>query len=85
MVTGDQVRAAALAAGLTYVQHHECGCCGAWVAHSIHGENLFFEPGCDCSWSPPEPRDWQSVADEINMQNEEWRVKLMQRWGMGSN
>ena len=84
MVTGEQVKTAALAAGLTYVRHHECGGCGSWVGHSIDGENLYFEPGCDCSWSPREPIGWDSVADEINMQNDEWRDKLMDRWGMGS-
>jgi len=87
MVTADQVREAAIKAKLTYVPHHECGLCGEWVAHEINlatGE-LFFSPACGCSFRPSEPRTWQSVADEINMQNEEWRVKLMQRWGMGSN
>jgi len=86
MVTAEQVKTAAIAAGLTYIPHHDCGGCGAWVAHSIQDGNLFFEPGCDCSWSPPEPREWQSIADEINMQSsEEWKGKVMQRWGMGSN
>jgi len=86
MVTGDEVKAAAISAGLTYVPHHDCGGCGAWVAHIIEGENLFFDPRCDCSsMGFQEPREWQSVADEINMQNDEWRVKLMQKWGMGSN
>ena len=87
MVTDDEVEAAAISAGLTYVPHHECSICAEWVGHSIYARtgNLFFEPACGCSYSPPEQRSWQSVADEINMQNDECRVKLMQKWGMGSN
>lgn len=85
MVTGEQVRAAVMAAGLTYIPHHECSCCGEMVAYTVHDGDLYFAPGCGCSWSPQEPRTWDSAADWINMQNDEWRVKLMewQQWHGG--
>ena len=85
MVTGQQVKEAVKAAGLTWIPHHDCGCCGATVGYTVHGEDLYFAPGCDCSWTPEEPRTWDSAADWINMQNEEWRAKLMAKFGMTPN
>lgn len=86
MVTADQVKAAATAAKLGFVPHHECSMCGVEVGHVIDRERLFFRSACGCTRYPSslEPRGWQSITDEINMQdNEEWRGKLMARWGFG--
>lgn len=86
MVTGEQVRAAVMAAGLTYIPHHDCGCCGEWVAYTVHDGDLYFNPACGCSWSPAEPRTWDSAADWINMQsNEDVRAELMAKFGMTPN
>lgn len=71
MVTGAQVKEAAEKAGITRVDHHDCGGCGVMVYYSIHDGHLLFNPACGCSYSPPEPRSWQSAADWINMQKRE--------------
>lgn len=83
-VTAAQVRAAMIAANITYVDHHDCGGCGEMVFYSREGEQLFFNPGCGCSsWGAREPRDWQDAASWINMQSSpEWREKLAQRFGL---
>lgn len=84
-VTGDQVHAAMVAANITHVDHHDCGGCGTMVFYSRQGDQLFFNPRCDCSpgWSPPEPRDWSDAADWINMQSRpEWRNKLRAAFGL---
>lgn len=82
-ITGEQVLAAVKAAGITRVDHHECSLCGSMVFYSVDGDDLLFHPACGCSWSPPEPREWSSVADWINMQTEpKWRDRLMKRFGL---
>lgn len=86
MVTGEQVRAAAMSAGLTYIPHHECSLCGQFVAYTVHDGSLYFNPACGCSWSPAEPRTWGSAADWINMQtNEDTRAQIMEKFGMMTN
>jgi hypothetical protein len=69
-VTGEQVKAATLAAGIVQIDHHECFGCGFMVSYSVINEKLFFNPACYCNryWSPPEPRSWDSAAEWINMQ-----------------
>lgn len=82
-VTGEQVKAAMIEAGITHVEHHDCGACGSRVFYSREGESLFFNPGCGCAWGPAEPRSWESAADWINMQSSpEWRNRLRERFGM---
>jgi hypothetical protein len=68
-VTGEQVKAAVAKAGITRIDHHECGICGHMVFYVVNGDQLFFAPACGCSWSPMEPRSWDSAADFINMQS----------------
>ena len=82
-VTGEQVRAAVLEAGVTHIPHHACAFCGEWVGCLVHGKDLYFDPSCGCASSPPEPRAWSDAADWINMQtSEEARKELMARFGM---
>jgi hypothetical protein len=81
-VTGAQVLEAMKAANITHVDHHDCGGCGEMVFYSRFGDQLFFNPGCGCSYSPPEPRSWDEAADYINMQNDEWRAKLKALFGL---
>lgn len=68
-ITGQQVRDAVTAKGITRIEHHGCALCGAGVFYSVEGDQLYFNSGCDCSWSPPQPRSWDSAADWINMQS----------------
>jgi len=82
-VTGEQVMAAVVSAGLDYIDHHDCGICGSSVFYSVVDGNLYFNPGCGCSWSPPEQRTWESAADWINMQdNDSVRTKIKAKFGM---
>lgn len=72
MVTGEQVKEAALKAGITRIDHHDCGGCGYMTAYLIEDGRLYFDPGCYCSRygaAMSEPRSWQSAADWINMQS----------------
>lgn len=85
-VTGEQVKAAAEKAGLTRIDHHDCGGCGYMTAYLIRDGKLYFDPGCDCSRLGPaaiEPRTWNSAADWINMQSEQkHRVAVAQKFGL---
>ena len=76
MITADAVQNAMLSSGETFFTLRQCGICGSTIGYSIRGGELYFEPACDCSYSPPEPRNFQSVADLINMQNPEWQEKM---------
>lgn len=87
MVIGEQIRAAVMAAELTHITSHECSICGKWVFYTVQGSDktsgLYFHPACGCCYSPPEPRTWDSVADWINMQdNEVARTRIMAKFGM---
>lgn len=84
-VTGQQVKDAMIAGGITRVDHHDCGICGVMVFYFRDGEQLYFNSGCGCCWSPPQPRDWEEVANWINMQNDEWRKKIMLRFGLNDD
>lgn len=83
-VTPDEVRAACIAANITRIDHHDCAACGSWVFYSVEAENLFFNPACDCGgyrrW--PEPREWLSASDWINMQDDEGRPKTAAKFGI---
>jgi len=86
-ITGEQVKTAMIEADIIRVDHHDCGGCGSMVFYSREGENLYFNPSCDCVsyYAPPEPREWEEAANWINMQSsEEWRTKLMKRFGLES-
>ena len=48
-VTGEQVKAAMIAANIEYVEQHECSICGEKVFYERKGESLFFNPSCGCS------------------------------------
>lgn len=67
-VTGSEVKAAVNAAGLKWIDHHDCSLCGSMVGYQTDGESLFFCSGCDCLWSPPRRCSWDEAADYINMQ-----------------
>jgi hypothetical protein len=82
-VTGDQVREAMQAAGITYVEHHACGLCGYMTNYQVIDGALYFYPGCDCSYGPRERRSFQDAADWINMQSSDTaRARLLQRFGL---
>jgi hypothetical protein len=85
MITANQVKEAMIKANITEVDDHKCHFCGYMTKFSRHGEVLLFDPGCNCidykkGW---EVRSWQSIADWINMQdNEEARNKIAGMFGL---
>jgi hypothetical protein len=85
-VTGEQVREAAMKAGITRIDHHDCGGCGYMCNYQIVRGQLYFDPGCDCSRYGPaqiEPREWESAARWINMQSRpEIRAKIAANFGL---
>jgi len=70
MLTGEQVKAAMIAANIERVDHHACSFCGYMTNYTRSGETLVFDAGCDCGpGHHRSPRSWESVADWINMQD----------------
>ena len=69
-VTAEEVRAAAVAAGVRLIPLRPCSICLEWLHYMVAGGDLYFDPSCDCTRfsSGPIPHDWQSAADLINRQ-----------------
>ncbi|HWV44070.1 hypothetical protein [Pseudorhodoplanes sp.] len=84
MITAEQVKAAVEAAGITRIEHHDCGMCGYMTAYLVEDGKLYFDPGCDCRWAgAPEPRDWRDAADWINMQSQpDIKARLAKAFGI---
>lgn len=84
LITAEDVRTAAIAANLSFVPRRACSICDEEIGYSIHHGNLYFDRRCGCSsLSQPEPREWQTIADDINnMQDLERQVVLMRNWGL---
>lgn len=68
-VTGEEVQAAMIKAGITRVDHHKCGACNYMVKYLREGDQLFFDSSCLCSSSALQPRAWDDAAEWINMQS----------------
>lgn len=83
-VTAEQVKAACLAAGIKSIEHHECSICLYMTAYLVRGDQLYFDPSCDCTGGRgPELSSWQDAADWINMQTQDdIRAKIAGRFGI---
>lgn len=52
----------------------------------MQGEAVFFNSGCDCSWSPPRPSSFGEIAAWFEMQrSDEIRSKLMEGFRGGKS
>lgn len=82
--TPEHVRQACMAAGITSVDHHRCGCCNVMVQYLVRDGNLYFDSGCMCSsFGGPELRSWSSASDWINMQTQpEHKDRLRVAFGL---
>lgn len=71
-VTANQLRDAAVAAGVRKIDHHDCSFCGYMVAYYVRDGELYFDSGCNCTSNPDsfQRRSWQSAAEWINMQTD---------------
>ena len=81
-ITSKELQAAMVAANITSVFHHSCGICDYPTSYIREGENIYFDSGCGCtSRSHLSLRTWDSVADWVNMQNEENQSALKKEFG----
>jgi hypothetical protein len=68
-VTGEQVEAAMVAAGIKRMEHHECSMCRYPTAYLRRGPLLFFDQRCHCTDRYEiAPRDWGDATEWTNMQ-----------------
>ncbi len=84
-VTGEQVCAAVAAAGIEFIEHHDCSICGVKVGYRVIEGLPYFDSACGCtSWySEPSLREWDTVAWWINTQESRAaRVELLRRVGI---
>jgi hypothetical protein len=85
MVTGEQVKKAMMAANVQSVEIRRCSICNSPLFYDRKGEYLFFDSNCDCTsfYSEPQLKDWESVAELINVQsNPEYKKELAQKFGI---
>ena len=64
---------------------HNCSMCGYRCGYifSNDGENVDYDSGCNCvTYHNIEPRDWDNVASQYNMQEHPEVIKEMDEyWG----
>lgn len=90
MITAEQVKEAVLKAGVTEIEDHPCHFCGYMTKFSIVNGIIWYDSGCFCTATRDEmsgehweTRTWQSIADWINMQdNEEARKMVAGKFGL---
>ena len=76
-ITGQEVREAMQANGITYVEHHDCAGCGYMTNYTVFDGTLYFDPGCNCTNGAGLRRTtFDEAADWINMQT---RFEVAQR------
>jgi hypothetical protein len=85
-ITGEEVKKACLAAGITNIDHHNCSMCGYMTRYFVEGEDLFFDAGCDCTRRQVcSRRSWQDAADWINLQTrDEIKQRISALFGIGA-
>ena len=83
-VTAKEVMQAATSANLTWVPVRECSICQTSIGYEIHDREVFWNGTCDCSSAfGPEARQWQDIADLINMQSQEkHKIALAEKFGL---
>lgn len=78
-VTSEQVRDAVRATGRRSWKLRECSICHAPLHYLFADDGgVFYQSACDCTSypSPPQPRDWSSVAHTLNIQMPEVRARM---------
>ena len=83
-VTAAEVRDAVEGKGDQWFTTRSCSICHTLIGYEYRDGALFWNGNCDCpARYAPEPRDWQSVADLINMQSDEkHRARLREVFGL---
>lgn len=82
-VTAEQVKEAAIAAGVLVVTANQCSVCEQYLYFRVGGEDLYFQSHCDCSDGSDHKVPWDDAAAWINDQedDDETRIALMQKFG----
>lgn len=83
-MTANEIETAVNSAGITQIDHHDCGFCGYMTAYMIDNGEVYFDPGCHCIGNTGWRRSsFQDLADWYNMQsNDEVRARLREAFGM---
>lgn len=70
-VTAEQVKVAMTTSDVRAAVIRKCSICDADLAYIRENDKLYFDSSCVCSsyHTEPEPRQWEDVAELINMQN----------------
>lgn len=77
--SADWVREQVTEKKATTLDHHSCGLCGYMTNYAFQpGGNVYFDPGCDCTWGGHLPSSFEAVADWLAMQSsDETRDRIM--------
>jgi hypothetical protein len=70
-VTADHVRSVVRASGRSWWTLRACSICDRPVGYSFAATDPAWDGSCDCTptWTPPETRTWEEVAEHFNMQS----------------
>ena len=79
-VTVEQVQQAVQERGITLWKLRECSICLAPLTYAFGQDGITYDRSCGCvTYSePPEPRTWEDVAKQFNIQKPEIRKRM---WG----
>lgn len=82
MKTVDDFKKAAKDKNITRWNINDCSICGYKCGFNISGDEVSYDPGCNCVWGGSESRTWQDLADDYNMQTDKKFIKEMNEfWG----
>lgn len=83
MVTGSQVKQAMYNADINIVDHHRCAICDEMTYYFTRGDDIYFNAACGCARSAPQKREWDDLANWINIQtNDDARLSIAKRVGL---
>lgn len=57
--------------GLKRWNIHECSMCGYSCGYVIQGDEVSYDAGCNCSFNPPQPREWEDLTRAFNQNQPE--------------
>ena len=46
---------------MTFIPHHECGCCGSMIGWRVYDGSPWFDSSCGCGCSPEHPDTWENA------------------------
>lgn len=77
--TIDELKAQVQEKGITFWPIHNCSFCSYSCGYHFHGEDVFYDSGCDCvTYNNFQPRSWDDVAQVYNMNQPENNPKVSQ-------